>query len=42
VMNGAPFVMLSQSTATIGTVEYKVYQSANVYNSGTTIKVTAS
>ena len=42
VMNGAPFVMLSQSTATIGTVEYKVYQSANAYNTGKTIKVTAS
>ena len=42
VMNGAPFVMLPQSTETIGTVEYKVYQSANEYNTGTTIKVSAS
>lgn len=42
VMNGAPFVMDAVSTQTINGVSYKVHKSSNTYNSGTTIKVTAS
>ena len=42
VMNGAPFVMDDVSTQTINGVSYKVHKSSNTYNSGTTIKVTAS
>lgn len=40
-MGGAPFVMQS-SVQTIGGIEYKVYMSANIYNSGTTVTVVAS
>lgn len=40
-MGGTPFVMTS-STQTINDITYKVYTSGNVYNSGTTITVTAS
>ena len=39
-MGGAPFVMTS-STQTIGSVSYTVYQSGNMYNSGTSLTVVA-
>ena len=42
VMNGAPFVMNAVTTETIGGVSYKVHKSGNIYNSGVTLKVTAS
>lgn len=42
VMNGAPFIMNAVTTETIGGVSYKVHKSGNFYNSGVTLKVTAS
>lgn len=42
VMNGAPFVMNAVTTETIGGVSYKVHKSGNIYNSGVTLKVSAS
>ena len=40
-MGGAPFVMTA-SIQTINDITYRVYTSGNTYNSGTTVKVTAS
>lgn len=41
-MGGAPFVMNAVTTQTINDIEYKVHESGNVYNSGVTLKVSAT
>lgn len=41
-MGGAPFVMTTYADQTVDGILYYIYESANIYNAGTTIKVTAS
>jgi hypothetical protein len=41
-MGGAPFVMNDVNTVWIDSIQYKIHESANTYNTGTTLTVIAS